>query len=80
MSMSSCAEVVVLRGDAIARDLNSVGPGGGNDLRAVALVVGRGNGRHGVGRGGDIRTRCGELGGIHWRRIRVDRRPLQQFP
>jgi len=38
--------VVVWRGDAIARYLHRVRPGGGDDLCAVTLVIGQGDRRH----------------------------------
>jgi hypothetical protein len=49
-------DVVVWRGDVVAQDVYRIGPGGRDGLRAVALVVGWRNGRHRIGRGGDIRV------------------------
>ena len=49
-------DVVVWWGDIVAQDVYCIGPGGQDDLCAVALVVGRRNGRHQIGQGGDIQV------------------------
>jgi hypothetical protein len=49
----SSIDMVVWWGDVVAGYLHSVGPGGSDDLRAVALVVGRDE----VDWGGNVRVR-----------------------
>ena len=53
-SLSLYADAMAWRRDAVPRYLHHVGPGGENDLRAVALVDRWCDGRHGVDQGGDI--------------------------
>ena len=59
-------DVVVWRGDVVGQGVYRIGPGERDDLCAVALVVGRRDGRYRIGQGGDIRMGCGrsrKLGG-----------------
>ena len=73
---------VVWWGDVVARYLHGVGPRGRDDLGAVTLVVGWGNGGHRIGRGGNVRMgrgRSRKLRDVRWCRIRVYRRPSRRF-